>query len=193
MKQQSASLESTKAKAALLRLAARIRTCTKCPLHASRTVAVPGKGKPSAAVVLIGEGPGREEDRTGQPFAGRLLNRVLRATGFERKDLFITNLVKCRPPNNRLPKRAEIDTCTQHYLFKQIELVNPRFIVLLGSAAAAKLLGRKCLGQARGNIFECNGRKYLVAYHPAARPFRVDVHAKIKEDFRRLRRELDKE
>jgi uracil-DNA glycosylase family 4 len=99
---------------ALEALAAQIRICTKCPLHESRTLAVPGDGKPSAKVMIIGEAPGREEDESGHPFvgsAGRYLDHVLEGTGLDRDDFFITNIVKCRPPKNRAPKRNEVDTC----------------------------------------------------------------------------------
>src|SRR5437868_8153762 len=101
-------------------LADEIRGCVKCPLYKSRTLAVPGDGKPSAKIMLIGEGPGRDEDTSGHPFvgaSGRFLNHVLEGTGIDRRDLFITNIVKCRPPGNRPPKRNEIETCTSHYLF----------------------------------------------------------------------------
>jgi uracil-DNA glycosylase family 4 len=120
-------------------LAAQIRGCKKCPLHASRTVAVPGEGQPSAKVMIIGEAPGREEDASGQPFvgaAGRFPNQVLAGSGLRREDLFITNVVKCRPPNNRVPRKNEVETCTTHYLFRQIALLNPRLIMLLGAVAA---------------------------------------------------------
>ena len=126
-------------------LAAQIRVCTKCPLCQSRTLAVPGDGKTSARVMLIGEAPGREEDETGHPFvgaAGRFLDHVLEGTGINRDDLFITNIVKCRPPNNRTPRAGEVETCTSNYLFEQIELINPALIMLLGGVAAKRKIGR---------------------------------------------------
>src|SRR2546421_574533 len=146
-------------------LTQQIRVCRKCPLHTSRTLAVPGDGKPSATVMIIGEAPGREEDKSGHPFvgaAGRFLDSVLEGSGIERTDFFITNIVKCRPPQNRTPKSNEIETCTSNYLFEQIELVNPRLIVLLGSVAAKKLLGVQSVNAARGGLVERDGRKYLV-------------------------------
>jgi uracil-DNA glycosylase len=176
-------------------LAAQIRHCAKCPLHASRTVAVPGDGKPSAAVMIIGEGPGREEDKTGHPFvgaAGRFLDSVLEGTGMDRADFFITNIVKCRPPGNRTPKKNEVDTCTSHYLFEQIELVNPKLIMLLGGVAAKKLLDVQTVNAARGRVIEQDGRKYLVGYHPAVRFYREDLAEKVKEDFAMLKREIQK-
>src|SRR5437879_1307041 len=167
-------------------LATQIRVCVRCPLHASRTLAVPGDGKPSAQVMIIGEAPGKEEDQSGHPFvgsAGRFLNSVLEGTGIDRTDLFITNIVKCRPPKNRTPRKGEVDTCTSNYLFEQIELVNPELIMLLGSVATSKVLGIKRVNEARGRLIEHGGRKYLVGYHPAVRFYREDLGEKVKEDF----------
>src|SRR5262249_31522236 len=110
----------------LEQLAELIRGCVKGPPHASRTLAGPGDGRPTAKVMVIGEAPGREEDESGHPFvgsSGRFLNHVLEGTGIDRADLFITNVVKCRPPRNRTPKRDEVDTCTSNYLFEQIGLI----------------------------------------------------------------------
>ncbi|HWP45445.1 MAG TPA: uracil-DNA glycosylase [Blastocatellia bacterium] len=174
-------------------LAAQIRVCVKCPLHESRTVAVPGEGKPSARLMIIGEAPGKEEDETGRPFvgsAGRFLDQVLEGTRLDRDDFFITNIVKCRPPKNRTPKKNEVDTCTSNYLFEQIELINPKLIVLLGGVAAKKVLGVKSVNEARGRVIERDGRKYLVGYHPAVRFYREDLGQKVKEDFARLKRIL---
>ena len=176
-------------------LAAQIRVCTKCPLCQSRTLAVPGDGRPSARVMLIGEAPGREEDETGHPFvgaAGRFLDQVLEGTGINRDDLFITNIVKCRPPNNRTPRAGEVETCTSNYLFEQIELINPALIVLLGGVAAKKMLGVKSVNEARGRLIERDARKYLVGYHPAVRFYREDLGEKVMEDFELLKRVLKK-
>jgi DNA polymerase len=177
----------------LEQLAAQIRRCVKCPLHKSRTHAVPGDGQPSAAVMIIGEGPGRDEDQTGHPFvgaSGRFLDSVLEGTGIDRADLFITNIVKCRPPNNRTPRKGEVDTCTEKYLFEQIELINPKLIMLLGGVAAKKVLGVKSVTEARGRVIERDGRKYLVGYHPAVRFYREDLAEKVREDFALLQREI---
>jgi DNA polymerase len=176
-------------------LAAQIRVCTKCPLSQSRTLAVPGEGKASARVMLIGEAPGREEDESGRPFvgaAGRFLDQVLEGTGIDRADLFITNVVKCRPPKNRAPKVGEVETCTSNYLFEQIESLNPKLIVLLGGVAAKKVLGVKTVNEARGQVIERDGRQYLVGYHPAVRFYREDLGEKVKEDFALLKRTLKK-
>jgi uracil-DNA glycosylase len=174
-------------------LAFEIRTCTKCPLHESRKIAVPGSGKRRAKVMIIGEAPGKEEDESGHPFvgsAGRFLDNVLEGTGLNREDFFITNTVKCRPPKNRVPKRLEIETCTSNYLFEQIELINPKLIVLLGGVAAKTMLGLKSITEARGRIIEHEGRKYLVGYHPAVRFYRQELAEKVREDFEYLKRTI---
>ena len=176
-------------------MAEKIRICVKCPLHQSRTLAVPGDGKVTAQVMLIGEGPGREEDKTGHPFvgaSGRFLDQVLEGTAINRTDLFITNIVKCRPPQNRTPKVNEVNTCTSNYLFEQIALLNPKLIVLLGGVAAKKLLGVKSINEARGRLIEHEGRQYLVGYHPAVRFYREDMGEKVREDFALLKRTLKK-
>lgn len=176
-------------------LAAQIRVCIKCPLHESRTLAVPGDGRLSAKVMIIGEAPGKEEDESGHPFvgsAGRYLDHVLEGTGISRADFFITNTVKCRPPKNRTPKRLEVETCTSNYLFEQIELINPKLVVLLGLVAARRMLGVKSVNEARGRIIEHEGRSYLVGYHPAVRFYREDLGRKVKEDFALLKRVLRK-
>jgi DNA polymerase len=188
-------MAKTKRAARMDELAAQIRVCTKCPLWESRTLAVPGDGKYSSKVMIIGEAPGKEEDESGHPFvgsAGRYLDHVLEGTKLDRSDFFITNTVKCRPPKNRTPKRLEVDTCTSNYLFEQIELVNPKLIMLLGAVAAKKVLGVKSINEARGRVIEHEGRKYLVGYHPAVRFYREDLGQKVKEDFARLKREVKK-
>ncbi len=176
-------------------LAAQIKVCTRCPLWESRTHAVPGDGKYTSKVMIIGEAPGREEDESGHPFvgsAGRFLNHVLEGTGLDRGDFFISNVVKCRPPKNRTPKAIEVGTCTANYLFEQVELINPKLVMLLGGVAAKTVLGVKNVNEARGRVIEHGGRKYLVGYHPAVRFYREDLGAKVKEDFALLRRELKK-
>jgi len=145
--------------------------------------------------MIIGEGPGKDEDKTGHPFvgsAGRYLDHVLEGTGIQRGDFFITNIVKCRPPNNRPPKADEIQTCISNYLMEQIELIDPHLVLLLGSTAVKTVLSRKSVEEARGKVIDLNGRKYLATYHPAARFYREDLGAKIAEDFALLKRELQK-
>ncbi len=182
-------------KLTLEELAERIRVCTECPLHLSRTLAVPGAGKPTARIMIIGEAPGGKEDKTGQPFvgsAGRYLDHILKGTSFGREDFFITNIVKCRPAANRPPQALEIQTCTSLYLVRQIEVLNPRLILLLGAVAVKAMLGVKSVEEVRGRVIEREGRKYLASYHPAVRFYREDLAAKIKADFALLTRELDK-
>ncbi len=174
-------------------LAAQIRVCTRCPLHESRTQAVPGDGKYTAKVMIVGEAPGKEEDESGKPFvgaAGRYLDNVLEGTGLDRADFFITNTCKCRPPKNRTPRSIEVGTCTSNYLFEQLALVNPRLVMLLGGVAAKAVLGVKSIGEVRGQVIERDGRRYIVGYHPAVRFYREDLGEKVREDFALLKREL---
>lgn len=186
---------SSKAAQRLAELATHIRVCVACPLYASRTNAVPGDGRPFAKAMLIGEAPGREEDKRGRPFvgaAGRFLEQVLAGSGLDRGDLFITNVVKCRPTNNRTPRKLEVDTCTSLYLFEQIALVNPALIMVLGGVAARKLLGVNSVNEARGRVLEHNNRKYLVGYRPAASFYRQDMAEQVREDFALLKQEPQK-
>src|SRR5947208_1079483 len=179
----------------LSQLATHIRVCTKCPLCESRTLAVPGEGDPRAEFMIIGEAPGKDEDKTGHPFvgsAGRYLDHVLEGTGIQRSDFFITNIVKCRPPNNRTPKANEIDTCISNYLTEQIELIDPHLILLLGLVAVKTMLSKKSVDESSGRVVELEGRKYVASYHPAARFYREDLREKIAADFELLKRELKK-
>jgi uracil-DNA glycosylase len=148
-----------------------ICNCTKCDLHKGRNKFVFGVGNPKADVLLIGEGPGAEEDKQGEPFVGRagqLLNDILKAIKFTRQEVYIANVVKCRPPGNRTPLPEEMESCMP-YLSKQIELIKPKLILCLGLVAAGALLKKKdSLGKMRGKIFEFNKVKVMVTYHPAA-------------------------
>lgn len=148
-----------------------INTCTKCDLSKSRTKFVFGVGNPQARAMLIGEAPGADEDKQGEPFvgrAGKLLNDILKAIDLTRDDVFIANILKCRPPGNRDPLPSEMETCMP-YLYKQIELINPKIILCLGRVAANGLLNKKLsLSALRGNVYELNGIKVVVTYHPAA-------------------------
>ena len=148
-----------------------IHECTKCPLGHTRTNFVFGVGNKNADVMLIGEAPGAEEDKQGIPFvgrAGKLLTDILKAIRFEREEVYIANILKCRPPNNRNPLPAEMNECIP-YLYKQIELIKPKVILCLGLVAANNLLNQKSsLTKLRGNVFEIQGIKAMVTYHPAA-------------------------
>ncbi len=144
--------------------------CTRCKLHQWRTNIVFGEGNPDAEVMFIGEGPGEEEDKQGRPFVGRagqLLTLMLRAIGFEREDVFITNIVKCRPPKNREPEKDEVIACSP-LLQKQIEIIDPELIVTLGKPAITALSGEKLsITKIRGRVMLIGGRKVLPTYHPA--------------------------
>ena len=148
-----------------------IRDCLKCPLGSTRTKFVFGTGNPKSKVMFIGEAPGADEDVQGEPFVGRagqLLNKIIEAVDMKREDVYICNIIKCRPPNNRAPLPIESETCTP-YLMKQIELVQPAFIICLGRTAAQWLLQTNDgLGTMRGKVHDYNGRKLIVTYHPAA-------------------------
>jgi uracil-DNA glycosylase family 4 len=145
--------------------------CQKCGLARTRTSVVFGSGRTDADLVFIGEAPGAEEDRQGQPFvgaAGQLLTRMIEAMGLTRDDVYIANIIKCRPPNNRDPRPDEIAAC-QPYLLQQIELVAPVVICTLGRFAAQTLLQTtESMGRLRGKIFEYQGAKLIPTYHPAA-------------------------
>lgn len=148
-----------------------ICNCTNCVLHKGRNSFVFGTGNPNADVVVIGEGPGAEEDKQGLPFvgrAGKLLTDILKAIKFEREEVFICNIVKCRPPDNRTPLPDEMETCIP-YLKKQIELIKPKLILCLGLTAAKGLLKNKgSLTSLRGQVFEYERIKTMVTFHPAA-------------------------
>jgi DNA polymerase len=152
-------------------IAAEVKACQLCPLARQRTNAVPGEGPYNARIVLVGEAPGREEDLSGRPFVGRggkLLNSVLESVRIPRENVFITNIVKCRPPRNRKPTKREMDTCKEAYLQRQIDAIGPRLVVLLGRTAAQALLGAESLKRVRGRAVRRGRVEYLCTYHPAA-------------------------
>jgi DNA polymerase len=148
-----------------------IKDCKKCPLGESRTHFVFGVGNPHADVMFIGEAPGYDEDQEGKPFVGRagqLLDLMMHSIGLKREDVFIANVLKCRPPNNRDPLPDEIEKC-EPYLLRQIELIAPRLIITLGRFAASSLLRTTvALGKLREDIHNYNGVPLIVTYHPAA-------------------------
>ncbi len=152
-------------------LNSKICNCQNCELGKTRTKFVFGVGNPNAGAMLIGEAPGRDEDLQGEPFvgrAGKLLNDILKAVNFKREDVYIANILKCRPPNNRDPLPLEMETCIP-YLHKQIELIQPKVILCLGRVAANGLLDKKLsLGQLRESIYDFDGIKVMATYHPAA-------------------------
>jgi DNA polymerase len=170
-----------------------IKRCTKCPLHNSRKNAVPGEGPVDAKVMLVGEAPGAKEDELGRPFVGRsgvLLIEMLKGIGLSREEVFITSVLKSRPPKNRTPKRDEVQACIP-YLFRQIELINPEFIVLLGGVAVSSVIGPWKLAEAHGRFYEGNGRTFFITYHPAAALRFPKTKGKMLEDFNVLQREFN--
>jgi uracil-DNA glycosylase len=151
----------------LSRLNRQICACRLCSLSEGRKRAVPGSGSASADIMLVGEAPGREEDLTGKPFvgrAGRLLDEAIEQAGLERAKVFITSVIKCRPPQNRKPKKTEIDQC-RPYLQAQIDILRPKIICLMGNTATLALIGRQGITILRGQILQ---DRFLVTYHPAA-------------------------
>jgi uracil-DNA glycosylase len=144
--------------------------CTRCRLHKQRNKIVFGAGNPRAELVFVGEGPGHDEDVQGLPFvgrAGKLLTQMIEAMGLRREDVYICNVVKCRPPENRKPEDDEVATCSP-YLYRQLEVIKPKAVVCLGATAAQALLKTKdSISRYRGQWFDFRGTKLLVTYHPA--------------------------
>ena len=155
----------------LAEVAGLICECAKCGLCQGRKQAVPGEGPPDARLMVVGEGPGATEDETGRPFVGRagdLLTEILAAIEYPREKVFICNIVKCRPPGNRVPQPEEIDACVP-YLYRQIDLVRPAVILAMGGTAAVTLLHTKqSLGALRERVHSFRGIPLVVTYHPAA-------------------------
>jgi uracil-DNA glycosylase family 4 len=169
-----------------------IRRCSLCPLHKTRTNAVPGEGPVNSRVMFIGEAPGASEDESGRPFVGRsgeFLELMIKEIGLSRNSVFITSILKSRPPNNRTPTRAEINAC-RPYLEKQIEIINPQIVVLLGGVAISSLIGSWKVSEAHGKFYETDDRKYFLTFHPAAALRFPKVRAAMREDFRILSQEL---
>jgi DNA polymerase len=156
--------------AALQAIRDEIGDCQRCPLAPTRNKLVFGDGDPNARLMFVGEGPGADEDAQGLPFVGRggqLLNNMINAMGLKREEVYIANIVKCRPPKNRVPEPIEANTC-KPFLFQQIEVIQPEVIVALGSTAATYLLGAKTsLSSLRGRIHHAFNTKLIVTYHPA--------------------------
>ena len=177
----------------LAELERQVRTCADCPLHAGRANAVPGEGPPDAEILFIGEGPGAQEDRQGRPFvgpAGNLLEDLLLSIGMTREQVYIANMVKCRPPNNRDPMPDEIAACAK-YLERQIELIDPLLIVTLGRFAMARFLPGQSISRVRGRLRTVDGRRIFPIMHPAAGLRRQEMRAAIEADFARIPGLLD--
>jgi len=178
----------------LARVAAEARGCTKCPLHESRTHVVVDSGTGSVPLVFIGEAPGADEDAQGEAFVGRagqLLTRIIAAIGLDRKDVYICNVLKCRPPGNRNPLPEEIDAC-RPYLEQQVAILKPRVICALGLIATQLLLESKApIGKLRGRLFRYRGIPLLPTYHPAALLRNPNLKRTVWEDMQVLRKVLD--
>jgi len=165
-----------------------IRSCTLCPLHETRNIAVPGEGSPNAKLFFVGEAPGAKEDETGRPFVGRsgkLLTTMIEEIGLAREDVFISSILKCRPPNNRTPTQSEREIC-RPYIEKQIELIKPQVIVLLGRTAISSMVGPWKVTETHGTFFEAQGRTYFMTFHPAAALRSTGVKELMRADFKIL-------
>jgi uracil-DNA glycosylase family 4 len=169
--------------------------CTRCRLHEGRNRLVFGAGDPHAALVFVGEGPGREEDLQGKPFVGRageLLTRIIEAIDLTREEVYIANIVKCRPPNNRDPRPDEIQTCLP-FLLKQLEAIRPRIICCLGTFAAQTLLGsEEKISALRGRFHAYQGAKLMPTYHPAFLLRNPQFKKAVWEDMKMIREEYNK-
>jgi DNA polymerase len=174
--------------ALLTAVAAEVRGCTRCPLHRGRTNAVPGEGNPLSDVLLVGEGPGAREDATGRPFvgpAGQLLTELLGALGWAREDVFIANVVKCRPPGNRDPEPAEIDACAP-YLDRQEAALDPAVVVTLGRHSLGRYLPGARISAVHGQLRRSGGVFIYPMYHPAAALHQSSLRETLFADIRGL-------
>lgn len=172
----------------LTALAEEVRTCPKCPLARTRTRAVPGEGPLSPKIMFIGEAPGYHEDQQGRPFvgaAGMLLEEALRAIGLTRKDVYITNILKCRPPNNRDPEREEIAACAD-YLDRQLAILRPRLVVTLGRFSMARFFPPRSMRELHGRTARHGELTAYALYHPAAALRDPRLKQVFLEDFRRI-------
>lgn len=169
-------------------IADEIAVCTKCTLHQSRTNAVPGEGPDNAQIMFIGEGPGFHEDQSGRPFvgaSGNFLTELIESIGLKREDVFIANVVKCRPPGNRDPEPEEIQAC-QDYLDRQIELINPKVVVTLGRFSMARWFPSARISRIHGQARQFGSLLVVPMYHPAAALHQPSLREAVIEDFKKL-------
>ncbi len=172
----------------LEQISSEVSACTRCPLHETRNRSVPGEGPVNAQIMFIGEGPGFHEDQTGRPFvgaAGNFLNELLASVGLKREDVFICNVVKCRPPGNRDPEPNEIGAC-QDYLDRQIELINPKVIVTLGRYSMARWFPDARISHVHGKARQAGQRLIVPMYHPAAALHQPSLRQEVVDDFKKL-------
>ena len=173
----------------LATIAKEVSVCTKCDLHKSRKKAVPGEGPAHAEIMFIGEGPGFHENEQGRPFvgaSGKFLDELLAQAGVTRADVWITNVVKCRPPGNRDPLPDEIETCTSNYLDHQIEIVGPSIIVTLGRFSMGKFFKGAKISQIHGQMQKVGDRFVIAMFHPAAALHQAALKPAIMADFAKL-------
>ncbi len=179
----------------LEQLHAEVRTCVKCGLHATRTQAVPGVGPCPADIMVVGEAPGFNEDRQGEPFvgaAGHLLDTLLSRIGLGRSDVYITNVLKCRPPQNRDPMPNEVESCSP-YLARQLSMIKPKVVLVLGRHALERLLpGQGSISRIHGSLVRRGDVAYVPLYHPAAALHNGALVADLEHDFDRVKAYLDK-
>ena len=169
-------------------IAEKVKECQKCKLCETRTKAVPGKGNFDAEVIFVGEAPGKNEDIHGEPFvgaAGKRLDMILEDTGINREDVYITNIVKCRPPKNRVPSKQEEEACIE-FINQEIEIINPKIICIMGNTAYGTLLNGKEITKNHGKIVEKDGKKFFITFHPAATIYNQKLVDELKNDFRKL-------
>lgn len=181
---------SASAQKQLEALSEAIHDCTACPLAAGRLTAVPGDGDPSSDILFIGEGPGKKEDETGHPFvgaSGKFLDELLASIKKKRADVFVTNVVKCRPPENRDPEPEEISTCTNLFLWKQIEQIKPKLICTLGRHSMSLFFPPTMkISQIHGQPKRVKGFVVLPLYHPAAALYNGGMRATLLYDFKKI-------
>ena len=166
----------------------KVTECTKCELSITRNKSVPGKGNYKSDVIFVGEAPGKNEDMKGEPFigiAGKKLSLALESAGITRDEVYITNIVKCRPPKNRVPTTTERDTC-QNYLKKEIDIIKPKIICVLGNTAFNSLLDGKEIMKFRGKIVRKNNQLYFLTIHPAATIYNQKLISVLKKDIKKL-------
>ena len=170
----------------------KVKNCKKCDLCTSRKNAVPGKGNHNADIVFIGEAPGKNEDECGEPFigtAGKKLNSALKNAGLERSDVYITNIVKCRPPKNRIPNDVEKMMCS-NYLEDELTIINPKIICLLGNTSYYSILGGKEISKNHGKFVRKNNHLYFITFHPAAIIYNQKLDKVFKNDIKKLVKKL---
>jgi uracil-DNA glycosylase len=174
------------------KIRSQIADCRLCNLYKTRSNAVPGEGNCNAKIMFVGEAPGRKEDELGMPFvgmAGKILDQVLDKAGIDRSKVFITNVVKCRPPGNRIPDEDETTACITNHLQRQISVIRPRIICVMGRTALESLLGMKSILANRGKTVFRNDIKYFLTIHPAATIYNVKLRSYLEKDMTTLAQE----